>query len=525
MANATPIRLHPLLTIQISVDIEPMVRELEKAIIRMPDGPLLYQRARQLVVIAEGVASPPWLRRPPDTPVIVEAQSAYLRQLASLAATFVKYSKTTKSSSPVLPPMFLVDTLRAQPGWKFPVLDGIVCAPTLCPNGSVLTEPGYHPESGLYVHLNGTSYPPLPDRRTRDEARTAIERLRAVFNDFPFVERWHFSATIAALLSLIARYAVTGNIPLFAVNANTAGTGKGLLIDTISTIATGRSAPCWPQTDDQEEERKRLLTIGLAGDALVHIDNITAPLGSGPLDSAITARSVIGRLLGSNEECRVQMDTVFFASGNNLSYKGDMVRRIIPIDMDPKTERPEERTDFEHSPLLPWVLEKRPQLVIDALTILVSYMETGQPLQGLSAMGSFDEWSSLIRSALIWAGEADPCEGRKITQAESDPDVELLQAILDAWVACYGTVPVTLHRVDHDIRLYTHGQGIDKWVNLRDALSALDPRGNGAQFNLKVIGKGLSARQGRRLGDKRLVRDRAQAGHNKTAAWKIEQFS
>jgi hypothetical protein len=524
MANASPIPLHPLPIIQISVDLEPMVRALEDAIVRMPGGPSLYQRARQLVVIAEGVTSPPWLRRPPDTPVIVEAQPAYLRQLASLAATFTKHSKTTKGPVPVLPPTFLIDTLRAQPGWPFPVLDGIVCAPTLCPNGTVLTDPGYHPESGLYVHLNGTNYPELPVFRTLDEARAAIRRLREVFRDFPFVDPWHVSATLAALLSLVARYAVTGNIPLFAVSANTAGTGKGLLIDAISTIATGRCAPCWPQTSDEEEERKRLLTIGLAGDQLVHFDNITAPFGSGPLDSAITARSVIGRLLGLNEECRVQMDTVFFASRNNIAYKGDMVRRIIPIDMDPKTERPEERTDFEHSPLLPWVLENRPQLVMDALTILVSYMETGQPQQGLPAMGSFDEWSNLIRSALIWAGEADPCEGRKITQAESDPDVEILQAILDAWVACYGTTPVTLHRVDHDIKLYTFGQGIDKWNDLRDALSALDPHGSGKQLNLKVIGKGLSARQGRRLGDKRLVRDRAQVGRNKTASWKIEQF-
>jgi hypothetical protein len=56
-------------------------------------------------------------------------------------------------------------------------------------------------------------------------------------------------------------------------------------------IVTGRHAPRWAQTLDEEEERKRLMTIAMSGDAALHIDNITHPLGSGPLDMVMTAKA------------------------------------------------------------------------------------------------------------------------------------------------------------------------------------------------------------------------------------------
>src|SRR3712207_8645085 len=39
---------------------------------------------------------------------------------------------------------------------------------------------------------------------------------------------------------------------------------------------------------------------------------------------------------------------VVFASGNNMQFRGDMARRVVPIDLYPQVERPEERDDFRH---------------------------------------------------------------------------------------------------------------------------------------------------------------------------------
>ena len=86
----------------------------------------------------------------------------------------------------------------------------------------------------------------------------------------------HFqSAVLAGVLTLATRHAIDGCTPLFAVRSNTRASGKGLLVDAISIISTGRTAPHWPQVLDEDEDRKRLLTIALSGDPCCHIDNVT----------------------------------------------------------------------------------------------------------------------------------------------------------------------------------------------------------------------------------------------------------
>jgi hypothetical protein len=526
MAMATQTIPLALPQIQLSVDIEPMVKALQTHMRDMPGGPYLYQRARRLVVIAKGIKPSKWLSRAPESPVITRAHQSFVRQLAAKAATCITQDKKGNAMK-VLPPAFLIETLCEQPEWDFPVLDGIVSAPTLCPNGTVLTQPGYHEDSRLYMDTNGTVYPPLPIRPQIDDAHDAIERIHDVFDDFPFAEAWHVSATLAALLSLVARYAILGQIPMFTVNSNTPGTGKGLLIDTISTIVTGHRAPSWAQTNDDAEMEKQLMTIALSGDLLVHIDNVTETLGSGPLHRALTSESVTGRLLGLNEERTVLLDTIFFTSGNNISYRDDMVRRMIPIELDTQLEHPEERNNFAKNPLLPWVLKQRAPLLIDAMTILLAYFEKGKPAQHLSGLGSFQEWSNLVRSALTWAGQKDPCEGRKLAQQQHSPDTEALQNLLEAWFKCYDTRPMMLNKVDMDLKSYVNpssGTGVNQdWVDLWEAMIALDAKWNGRTLNLKSVGRRLLSYQGRRLGDKRFAKGIDSV--KKVATWRIEKFT
>jgi hypothetical protein len=366
-------------------------------------------------------------------PVILEASSAHLWELAGQAARWWKLDKRAKQYEQALPPGWCVEALQGRDGWPFPVLEDIVYSPTLRPDGSLLNTPGYDPDTGLFLDTNGTTFPTLPLRPTLDDARTAIGRLQEAVRDFPFAAPWHFSATLAAVLSLVCRFAIMGNVPLFAIRANTRGSGKSLLADVMSIIGTGRAAPRWPQVTEDEEERKRLLTVALAGYPAIHIDNVTRPLGSPALDLALTAPSFSDRILGKHESREAPLSMVWLASGNNMQFKGDTARRIVPIDLDSKMERPEERTGFHHNPLTPWVQQERPRLTVAALTIVKAYWEAGCPAQGVTPLGSFEQWSDLIRQSLIWAGEADPCEGRKGIEAESDPEYEKLATLLQTW--------------------------------------------------------------------------------------------
>jgi hypothetical protein len=516
-------------SITISTDLTSMVNAAQQALLHMPGAPRLFQRARQLCLIAHGVKPPKWLQRPADAPVIVELDRDYLLELVNQAADWQKMSKKkTQAFDAAMPPAQVIKTLLARPIHPFPLLEGVICAPTLKPDGEILATPGYDPDTGLSLDLNGTTYPPIPRKATLDQARSAIGRLQEAFTDFPWIHAPQgLSSALAALLSLVARYAFAGNVPLFAVRSTTRGSGKGLLIDAISLIATGRQAPRWAHTLDEEEERKRLLTLGLAGDSLVHIDNVVHALGSGPLDLAITAPTFCDRILGTQKRQEVPMNVVFFASGNNMVFRGDMARRVLPIDLDPKVERPEERDDFAHSPLLPWILTHRPQFVVDALTILKAYFVAGCPSQSVKPFGSFEEWSDLIRQALIWAGEADPCAGRLDIEAESDPQYEAFQELLRCWQTCYATTKAALplKRVVQDAMNLGAPKEVKPFIPndydaLREALGYFDGRYDGQRLHAEKIGNALRAWKGRILNNMRLVT--TPDTHTKTALWRVE---
>jgi hypothetical protein len=167
----------PRPVIQMSTSMTAMVDELQQAISRLSHGPHLFQRARQLCVIARGITPPKWLRRSPEAPTIMPVSPAYLRELATQAAIWEKYDKRAKSWDATLPPTWIIDTLYARPSWTFPSLEGVVCAPTLRPDGSLLSTPGYDWDTGLYLDLNGTRYPSICAHPTLDDARTAIGML------------------------------------------------------------------------------------------------------------------------------------------------------------------------------------------------------------------------------------------------------------------------------------------------------------------------------------------------------------
>ncbi len=515
---------NPLPTIEITTKMEDIVDSTEAAIRVLPHGPHLFQRARQLVCISRTAPAPKWLRRPADMPVIMTATLAHVRELASMAATWEKYDKRSHTLEPALPPPWVAETLRDRGGWKFPVLEGIVSTPTLLPDGSILDRPGYDQETGLFVALD-RPYPPVPLRPTFDDARSALGLLQQPFMDFLFDDTSpaNFSATLAALLTVLCRYTIQGDVPLFAVTATTRRSGKGLLVDVISIIATGRTAPRWaqPRDRDGDEERKRMLAIGLAGDPLILIDNLTRPLGSEALDIALTCQGTFAdRTLGTHQIKEAPMHAVFFATGNNITYKADTAPRVVPIALDPKMERPEERTGFQQDDLRAWVRNERPRLVTAALTLMRAYFEAGCPQQSIIPMGGFEAWSALVRQALGWAGEADPLAGQKTLALEHDTGSENLRSLLVSWEACYKDKAATLKHVRQDIGLYAaqRGEPANTWDDLRDALGAFDLRYVGERFDITTVGYALRGLQGRVLDGKRLG---SEAQGTNTRQWRV----
>ncbi len=251
------------------------------------------------------------------------------------------------------------------------------------------------------------------------------------------------------------------------------------------------------------------------------IENVTGDLGTPALDGALTSLTFKDRLLGTNATKEAPLETVFLATGNQMTFRGDTARRVGPIDLLPDEEHPAERTGFAHPTLLAYLTTQRPFLVAAALTILRAYVVAGRPPQGLTASGSFEAWSALIRAALVWCGQPDPWRGRVGLEASSAAAYEGLAARLDAWHACYGDKPQTLKTVFRHLTMYT---GESESERLQEAIDGLCDTGSTHEKppSLRSVGHALKKVEKRIINHKRFEKhgDRGEDGMK----WRVKNI-
>jgi hypothetical protein len=303
----------------------------------------VYVRANLLLVPtrARNRLNAGGIRRPMDALVLrlVDADWLCLR-LAQVADFYVIRDEKPK---PVDPPVRLCRSVLAAAPWpQLPTLAGIIEAPTVRPDGSLLTRPGYDKATGLLFDPGETHFPPIPNKPTREQAEAALRTLMAPLRDFPFIDEAARSVALAAVLTMLVRRMLRA-APLFAFDAPKMASGKTLVATVASYIATGRGPYLMAQVADATDERKRLLAALLEGPAAVVIDNVEFPLRSDALCIALTEPTFTDRLLGASKTATVETNCCFFATGNNLIIAGDLSARALVCRIDPEVERPEER--------------------------------------------------------------------------------------------------------------------------------------------------------------------------------------
>lgn len=484
--------------------------------------PEVFHRGSMLVeVIRDEEPAHRSVIRPPGSLRIATMAQARIRDVLTRVARFVKLQFDPKTGAyttkEIHPPAWCVSAVEARGRWPGvrPVL-GVVETPILRPDGSLLTTPGYDPQTSLFYHP-GEPFPEVPDRPTRDDAREAAAKLLDLVSDFPFVGPAHKAAWLSAVLSPFARFAIFGPVPLHYFDASCRGTGKSLLTDIVAVLMTGRGMPRTVYTDDDDEMRKRITAVALAGDTLMLIDNVDVPFGGASLDAMLTAMSWRDRILGvSGMTAELPLFTCWFGSGNNTVFRGDITRRIIPSRLETKLEKPEERTGFRIEGELPQhVRERRGELVAAALTILRAHAVAGRPDGGLIPMASFEAWSKVIRSAILWATGEDPYESTSYIKDE-DPEKIARGSLLSAWSRLPGapeglTTAEALRLVKSQSDLYPELHSIFlEWSRSGDLPTS------------RSVGMRLNAMRGRVIDGRRFRSKDAGKG---TLAWMVETVS
>lgn len=459
----------------------------------------VFQRGGQLVrvavlpaaVAAEGVT------RPAGSVVVLAVEKAFMLDALARFGNFAKFDARADGWKPCDPPASVVEAILARAGlWPFPVLRGVVACPAIRADGSLALEPGFDALSGFYfAHELAIS---VPDAPGQEEAKAALDHLAGLLTGFSFVEPTDYAVALALILTAVARPGMVA-APIFVVTAPVRGSGKSTLIDVVSVIATGRRAAVLSATSDPAELEKRLVGCLLAGDAIVSIDNLNGVLKSDLICQAVTAESVKIRPLCSSVQIEAPNAGLWAVNGNNVRLAEDLSRRALQVRLDPGLERPEERS-FAFDPLSR-AMANRADYVASALTVMRAYAVAGRPDMGLSQFGSFQGWAACVRSAMAWAGAADPCESRKAVLAD-DPEAAALRALFGAWLDRFGRTPRTVREI------------VKAAEEDGSALGAVveDLAGEGRGINAKRLGWWLRRHAGRIINDMRLVQFGGAAG-------------
>ena len=483
----------------------------------------IFQRCGRLVRILE---------TPLPTSKIIGLQDVtidYLRDLLNRNLTFV-HSDSKSELIGIDPPQQVAARYLARSGhWKAKLLHGLIYTPTLRPDGSILERAGYDEATHIFYASN-LRIAPLNPHPAIDEAKVALKKLREPLQDFPFVSKREDgdrvgkdeSVILAAILTTLIRQSLPTS-PLFAISAPVAGSGKTLLAKIVAVIATGQGAAVIPQGKDREEERKHLFARLLQGKPVIVIDNIENPLQSDILCAILTTQLYSDRILGKTETVEVPTNVTFLATGNNLTFIGDITRRVLLCSIDPIMERPDSRADFEINNLEQWVLEHRDRLVKAGLIILKAYHEAGRPKLPIEPLGSFEEWSDWVRSALVWLGCEDPVKTR-LKIERGDPQKENLSRIISLWKDVYGEDrSVTVLEILKDCTMESTSDPSNSLIELAQAFREV-ARGKGKDVSSNSLGYWLRKNRDKVQDGYRIIKDEEASPGNRNA-WRLEKVN
>ena len=319
-----------------------------------------------------------------------------------------------------------------------PHFAGITHAPTLRRNGTILSKPGYDPKTGLWLAGNMTLRP-IADEPPKEEGAAALNVVESLLDNFffadeqgedgrrrPLNEKRDRAVALAMLLTAALRAAFP-HCPAVFMNAPAPGSAKTYLQQTAFLLRSGKKAPvlAWPR--QYEEFTKRLDGLQIGGIDNCMVDNANkVDIRGDEINQVITESTRNARRLGESATVVVSNENfLFMVNGNRVRASEDIAGKVIICNLDTRKANPRldlqnyfaARVDPHEAITADW--EK---YVAAVLTAARAYIAAGSP--GALSWPSFDGWSRLIRSMLVWYGRADVLE---TARASSDGDEDALR--------------------------------------------------------------------------------------------------
>ena len=461
-----------------------------------------------------------------DSPLPVSASPINPAVLAALLAehAYVYRLKTRKGDTgdpeivedEVTPPRDTLSSVLAGKTWpKLAPLRGIIGAPVLRRDGTLLQRPGYDPATGLYL-ASKVALPTVPDEPTPEQvadARTFL--LDRFLSDFPWSTPADRANYIALLATPILRHFTRSLTPFALIDATMPSSGKTILTAGPGMLYGQRIIP-WAYAD--EELRKSITAVLAEQVGVVIWDNLAEGT---VIDSAILAQLVTtgvwsDRQLGASRTLATVNDRLWMATGNNLQVGGDMASRTVRVHLDPNMPRPEQRDQsrFGIPHLDQWITVPRNQLTVlwHLLVLVLDWTRQGAPRVGGVSMRQFTPWAQHLGGFLHHHG-IDGFLTNAATVREIDEDETRWRAFLATWHDRHGSTPLSAAELRRDGEPDNPTEeGNDPW----DGQFITTP--NGRLPNPLQLGRLLTGQAGRWRGD-HVIRTGKHDRGNRAVFW------
>lgn len=349
---------------------------------------------------------------------------------------------------PAFPPIAICDNILVKVELPFPVLSAIVDVPTFAPDGTLHTERGYDEKTKtFYEPAPGMEAINIPPHPTEDEIAQARDVLLEDFmGDFLFTSPSDKANAVAAILTPFVQQMDIFPIPAALYEAPVPGSGKSKLAELSLRIGGGNRLKATGQPPREEEAKKAITSAVLANFGVLVFDNIEGKFESPTLAFALTTPIYTDRLLGGNEMLTMPWRMIVAITANNAVLHQDLVRRSYRIRIDPKCERPQDRTGFRQDNLNGWCRDNRLSLVVASLTLIMAWVAAGRP-PGKVTMGSFDLWAKAIGGILDHVGIPGFLDNARQFSETANSDSDDFRSFIRAWYAKFSEQEVSTKAV------------------------------------------------------------------------------
>lgn len=338
------------------------------------------------------------------------------------------------------PPADAVRMVRSH-SWDcdLPMIKRRVEVPFMLENGDIVSAPGFHNESGIYLlPREQILVPEVPMTVTDQNVARAVSILEDVIEGFNFKNNASKTNLMAMTLTSPLRelFKASPMVPLLTSTAPQSGSGKGTSIRVpLSTAGVGPySLSTTAYNVDENEFEKKLVAKLLKKSTYIFLDNIRAQVNSAVLEQMLTAANYDGRTLGHSEVNSLSTLVLWVCTLQSTgSFNRDLTRRCVPVEL-----RKNYKGEWQHKNIDAYLAERRGALIWACFVIARRWIEMGKPISQARFDG-YGGWTETIGGMLEHVlGYEDFLDNLASFRKTQDEISMTVDGILERWLGIYG---------------------------------------------------------------------------------------